>query len=169
MADKKDVADDENKERQAIWGIRKRHEIGFYTVLLIFGGWNIARLDWKDWDSFVCDAGERILASVLIVWFAYQAVDWSVFGLMSAGDFFRRQIERRKEEDRKRKEELREEGRKEAEAQIEKVRKEAEEKARKEAQKRYEDALRQLKVDPEVIQQAHHLSDALGPWRPPPR
>ena len=71
-------------------GIRKKHEPLFYTVLLGFGGWNIARLDWKDWDSFVLAAGERILASVLIVWFAYQAGHWIVSGIMSAGDFFLR-------------------------------------------------------------------------------
>ena len=159
------MAEDEDKERQAIWGIRKKHEIWFYTVLLIFGGWNIARLDWKDWDSFVCAAGERILASVLIVWFAYQAVDWSVFGLMSAGDFFRQQIERRQEEDRKRKEE-------EATRILnlqEQARKEAEKQAREEARQQYDEALRQLKIPEEKIQKAHHLSDALGPSRPPPR
>ena len=152
------MVDDEGKDRQAIWGIRKKHEFWFYTFLLIFGGWNIARLDWEDWDSFVCAAGERIFASVLIVWFTYQAVNWGVSGFMSAGDFFLRQIERRKEKDRKREEELREEGRKEAE-----------EKARREARQRYEDALRQLEVPEDKIQKAHHLSDALGPSRPPPR
>ena len=161
MADKKDVAEDEDKERQAIWGIRKKHEIWFYTVLLIFGGWNIARLDWKDWDSFVCAAGERIFVSVLIVWFAYQAVDWSVFGLVSAGDFFRRQIERRQEEDRKRKEE-------EA-TRILNLQEQARKEAKEEMQKQYDNALRQLKIPEDKIQQAHHLSDALGPWRPLPR
>ncbi len=152
------MAEDEDKERQAIWGIRKKHEIWFYTVLLIFGGWNIARLERKDWDSFVLAAGERIFASVLIVWFAYQAVDWSVFGLMSAGDFFRRQIERRKEEEATRILNLQEQARKEAEKQ-----------AREEARQQYDEALRQLEIPEEKIQQAHHLSDALGPSRPPPR
>ena len=70
------MSDNENKERQAIWGIQKKYEPLFYTVLLGFGGWNITRLDWKDWDSFVLDAGERILVSVLIVWFTYHAVHW---------------------------------------------------------------------------------------------
>lgn len=159
------MTENEGKERQAIWGVRKKHEFWFYTALLIFGGWNIARLERKDWDSFVLAAGERIFASVLIVWFAYQAVDWGVSGLMSAGDFFRRQIERRKEEDRKRKEE-------EATRILnlqEQARKEAEKQAREEARQQYDEALRQLEIPEEKIQQAHHLSDALGPSRPPPR
>ncbi len=48
--------------------------------------------------------------------------------------------------------------------------KKAEEKARREAeeyQKRYNEHLRQLGVSEETIQQAHNLSDGLGPPRPP--
>ena len=151
--------DDEGKERQAIWGIRKKHEIWFYTFLLIFGGWNIARLDWKDWDSFVCAAGERILASVLIVWFAYQAFDWGLSGLMSAGDFFRQQIARRKEEDRKRKE-AQEQAR---QKQIEQMREEAEA-----FQKRFNEELLKQGVTKEQIQKAQQLSGSIPPSPPPP-
>lgn len=124
-------------------GIRKKHEPLFYTVLLGFGGWNIARLDWKDWDSFVLAAGERIFASVLIVWLAYQAGHWIVSGIMSAGDFFLRQIERRREEDRKRKEK---------EAEQFRI---LEEKARQEERERIDkilELLREEKVSKEIIQ-----------------
>lgn len=54
-------------------------------------------------------------------------------------------------------------------ARLEKARKEAEEQARKEAeeyQKRYDEALLRLKVDPKIIQQAHQQSSGIGP--PPP-
>ena len=149
----------ESKERQAIWGIREKHELLFYTVLLIFGGWNIARLDWEDWDSFVLAAGERILASVLIVWFAYQAVHWIVSVIMSAGDYFLRLIEKRKEEDRKRKEEdaIR------IQNLQEQVRREAQEIMRKQFEKEVLQLLQKKNASHEVIQQVQYISDSLKP------
>ena len=156
------MADDESKDRQAIWGIRKKHEIWFYTFLLIFGGGNIARLDWEDWDSFVLAAGERILASVLIVWFICQAFDWGLSGLMSAGDYFRQQIARRKKAE--------EQARKELEEQ---ARKKAEEKARQEEQERREQFAKEVvkllqknHAPQEDIQQVQYISDSLKPPTP---
>ena len=112
------MTENEGKERQAIWGVRKKHEFLFYTALLICGVAVSVFTLWKErydesWLEIFDVLWSRIFGSVVVVWFIYQAFDWGVSGIMSAGDFFLRQIERRKEEDRKRKEELQEKGRQE--------------------------------------------------------
>lgn len=116
------MTENEGKERQAIWGVRKKHEFWFYTALLIFGVAVAVFTLWKEryeetWLEIFDILWDRIFGSVVFVWFIYQAFDWFASGirfwLMSAGDFFRQQIRRRKEEDQKRKEELQENGRRE--------------------------------------------------------
>ena len=105
------MTENEGKERQAIWGVRKKHEFLFYTALLICGVAVAGFTLWKErydetWLEIFDILWSRIFGSVVVVWFAYQAFDWSALGirlgLMSAGDFFRRQIRRRKEEEFKR-------------------------------------------------------------------
>ena len=67
---------------------------------------------------------------------------------MSAGDFFLRQIERRREEDAIRIQNLQEQ-------------------IRRENRWRYDEALRKLKYSEEEIQKIHNVSDGLGPPQPP--
>ena len=73
---------------------------------------------------------------------------WIVSVIMSAGDFFLRQIERRREEDAIRIQNLQEQ-------------------IRRENRWRYDEALRKLKYSEEEIQKIHNVSDGLGPPQPP--
>ena len=84
-------------------------------------------------------------------WFAYQAVHWIVSVIMSAGDFFLRQIEKRREADAEKRREAAEQARRLVEYQ-------------KAHQKAYDEYLmRNYGLTKEQIQQAHQLS---GPFPP---
>ena len=162
------MVDDGGKFRESIWSIHPNWKDRFYGVLLFCGiGVFVLTLLQKEWSKKLLEIFDAvwngIVGSVIVVWFLFQAVDWviprvkkHIYKIMAWGDPYR--------------EKLREQAR---QKELKQARKEAEEKARKEAkeemQKQYDNALRQLKIPEDKIQQAHHLSDALGPWRPPPR
>ena len=155
------MVDDESKFRESIWSINPKWRGWFYGTLStcgfgvsIFTVWTLCGNETSEsWIDIFDAVWNGIIGSVVVVWFLFQAVDWTFANIinkiiMAWGDPAR--------------EKLREEGRKEAE---EKARKEAEEQARRlaEYQKRYEDALRQLEVPEEKIRQAYQLS---GPFPP---
>ena len=159
MADKKDVAEDEDKFKESIWSINPDWRGWFYGVLLFFGVavsvftvWTLCRRDPNEsWIDIFDAVWNGIVGSVVVVWFVFQAIDWVTIRvktlinkIMAWGDPYR--------------EKLREQARKEAEAQMEQARREAEE-----YQKRYNEHLRQAGVSDEQIQKAQQLSDALGP------
>ena len=114
------MTENEGKSKESIWSIHPDWRVWFYRVLSVYGigvsvftVWTLWGKSDKSWIDIFDAVWNGIVGSVVFVWFAYQAFDWGLSAIMSAGDYFLRQIERRKEEDRKREEELQEKGRQE--------------------------------------------------------
>ena len=144
------------KFKESIWSIHPKWRGWFYGTLSICGFgvsiftvWTLCgREPSESWIDIFDAVWNGIVGSVVVVWFVFQAVDWTfnniINKIMAWGDPAR--------------ERLRDEGRKE---ERERARKEAEE-----YQKRKNEHLERLGVDPKIIQQADNLSSGIGPFIP---
>ena len=153
----------EPKSKEPLWSINPKWRVWFYVALLfcvfvvfiltLVGEWSkvvsvLTLADkWSKWSKNCLEIFDvlwsRILGSVIVVWLVFQVRELAMGAYQAYLDW--------------REARLREA--------VEKARKEAEEN-----QRRYDAYLmREHGLTEEQIQKAHHLSDALGPSRPPPR
>lgn len=148
----------EEKSKDPIWALPEKSKFKFYNALSICGivvflvtmfskwcGWF-----WNDLLDIFNDVGKGIFSSVVIIWFAFQVIDWAqprletvkakitelklIKKIMGWGDPYR--------------EKLREAGKEEA-------RQEA-----RDRQSRFEESLRNQNVSPDVIRNAREFSDS---------
>ena len=151
------MADDEGKSKESIWAINPKWRVWFYVALLfcvfvvfiltLVGEWSkvvsVLTLagEWSKWSKNCLEIFDvlwnRILGSVIVVWFVFQVRELAMGAYQAYLDW--------------------------REARL----KEAEEQARREAkeyQKEYDEYLmREFGLTKEQIQQAHQHTSSIGP------